>query len=234
MTSLNLIGRFLIIFWTGALYASSDNYQSHQSIRAAVHKHILGQLKEDGAEAQISVGKLDSRLRLARCDQPLVVTTPSGKENQARQTAGVSCQGGKPWTIYLSAKVSLMKQVLVASRALTRGSAITKKDLQLKARDITRLHQGFLEEPAEALGKTLKRGLRKGKVITPRLIAAPLMVKKGSRITILADTPGIKVRMAGKALASGTMGDRIRVRNQGSKRELEAIVTAPGVVKVLF
>jgi len=234
MTGSNLIGRFLIIFWTGALYASSDGYQSHQSIRAAVHKHILGQLKEEDAEARISVGKLDSRLRLAQCDQALVVTTPHGKENQARRTAGVNCRGSKPWTIYLSAKVSLMKQVLVTSRALTRGSIITKKDLQLKVRDITRLHQGYLEDPAEALGKTLKRGMRKERVITPRLITAPLMVKKGNQVAILTDTPGIKVRVAGKALANGALGDRIRVKNQSSKRELEAIVTAPGVVKVDF
>lgn len=232
MTGFNLIGRLVIIFWTGALYASSDGYQSHESIRTAVHKHILEQLDNKGAEVRITVGKLDSRLRLPRCNHPLVVSTPSGKENKARQTAAISCREAKPWTIYLSASVSLMKPVLVASRILTRGSLITKSDIGLQVRDITKLHQGFLENPADALGKTLKRGLRLGKVITPRLIAAPLMVKKGSAVTILADTQGLSVRTAGKALTNGVMGERIRVENKTSKRELEAIVTAPGIVKV--
>ncbi len=232
MTGSNLIVKLLIILWTGVLYASSVDYQSHQSIRAAVHKHILEQLNNSKAEVQISVSKLDRRLRLPLCDHPLTVSFPSGKENQARITAGVSCHGDKSWTIYLSAKVSMMQQVLVASRALTRGSIITKKDFQLQARNITRLHQGFLQDPADAQGKTLKRNLRKGKVITPRLIATPLMVKKGNHITILADTSGINVRMAGKALTNGAMGDRIRVQNMSSKRELEAIVAAPGIVKV--
>ena len=232
MTGRNLFSKLLFILWTGVLHASSVDYQSHQSIRAAVHKHIHHQLNNSNAEVRIAVSKLDSRLRLPLCDYPLTVSFPSGKENQARITAGVSCRGDKSWTIYLSAKVSVMQQVLVASRALTRGSIITKQDFQSQTRDINRLHAGFLQNPADVQGKTLKRSLRKGKVFTPRLIAAPLMVKKGNHITILTDTSGINVRMAGKALSNGAMGDRVRVQNMSSKRQLEAIVAAPGIVKV--
>jgi flagella basal body P-ring formation protein FlgA len=38
--------------------------------------------------------------------------------------------------------------------------------------------------------------------------------------------------MAGKAMSDGTKGKRIRVKNNSSKRIIEATVTAPGVVTV--
>jgi len=38
--------------------------------------------------------------------------------------------------------------------------------------------------------------------------------------------------MAGKALQNGSIGDLIRVRNESSKRELDAMVVAPGIVRV--
>jgi flagella basal body P-ring formation protein FlgA len=42
----------------------------------------------------------------------------------------------------------------------------------------------------------------------------------------------LDVRVRGVALASGGVGDRIRVRNTGSKRELDAVVVDEGLVQV--
>ncbi|MEW8014734.1 MAG: flagellar basal body P-ring formation chaperone FlgA [Candidatus Sedimenticola endophacoides] len=82
------------------------------------------------------------------------------------------------------------------------------------------------------LGNTLKRSLRMGSVLLPTHIKAPYAIKRGERVSIIAKSGELYVRMQGKALESGALNDRIQVRNESSDRKIEALVTARGVVEV--
>jgi flagella basal body P-ring formation protein FlgA len=74
--------------------------------------------------------------------------------------------------------------------------------------------------------------VKAGMVLTPALLKPQLLIKRGEKVTILADTGAVQVRMEGKALMDGARGQVIRVRNLSSKREVEAAVVAPGIVQV--
>jgi flagella basal body P-ring formation protein FlgA len=56
-------------------------------------------------------------------------------------------------------------------------------------------------------------------------------VKKGNQVVILAQIGTLQVRMNGKALSNGAVGERIKVENNSSNRRIEATVIASGVVK---
>ena len=58
------------------------------------------------------------------------------------------------------------------------------------------------------------------------------LVKRGDIVTILAEIKGLTVRVNGNALTDGHRGDEIRVKNQRSKRILQAEVIGPGTVRV--
>ena len=62
-----------IIFWSGAANAAATSIQSPESIRAAAAAHLDHLVSDTGRDVRISVGTLDSRLRLARCDTALRV-----------------------------------------------------------------------------------------------------------------------------------------------------------------
>ena len=51
-------------------------------------------------------------------------------------------------------------------------------------------------------------------------------------VTLIGRAAGIEVRAAGKAMADGGRGSRVRVQNSNSKRIVEVTVTAPGVVEL--
>lgn len=51
-------------------------------------------------------------------------------------------------------------------------------------------------------------------------------------VTIVANVGGIEVRMKGKALKSGALGDWVSVKNVSSKRQIEGRVTDAGVIQV--
>jgi flagellar basal body P-ring formation protein FlgA len=206
--------------------------QSHDSIMQAARQHILDQNNDYPSPPEITVGRLDNRLRLAKCELPLETFTPQGKRRMGRITVGVRCDGKIPWSLFVPVNVKVMAEVVVARNSLPRGTILRPDDLTLSQRDLARLHRGYLEQPKLAVGKKLRQRLRRNQVVTPSQLDTPVAVKNNSRITITASSKLMQIHMAGKALQNGSIGELIRVRNESSKRELEARVIAPGIVEV--
>ncbi|MEJ2529110.1 MAG: flagellar basal body P-ring formation chaperone FlgA, partial [Gammaproteobacteria bacterium] len=134
--------------------------------------------------------------------------------------------------LFVPVNVKVMAEVVVARNSLPRGTILRPDDLTLSQRDLARLHRGYLEQPKLAVGKKLRQRLRRNQVVTPSQLDTPVAVKNNSRITITASSKLMQIHMAGKALQNGSIGELIRVRNESSKRELEARVIAPGIVEV--
>jgi len=82
------------------------------------------------------------------------------------------------------------------------------------------------------LGKITRRPIRKGQIISPRLLAERKLVHRGDTVQIVAASEGFNIRMTGVALEPGHLGERIEVRNVQSKRIIEGQVTKAGVVHV--
>ncbi len=206
--------------------------QSPSSIGEAVTAYLSGQNASAVVAPRITVGHIDSRLRLGHCDQTLEVFTPPGQRTIGSITVGVRCSAPVNWTIYVQATVALYQPVLIARRPLPRGTKLTAADIDVVEKDIARLTLGYLSELADAEGMVLKRSISGGTVLHPGLVQHPVSIRRGERVTILGSTGGIEVRMEGVALADGSKGELIRVRNLSSGREVEAIVVSPGMVQV--
>lgn len=207
--------------------------QSLDSIQQAARQYILEQGVDYPSPPTVEADSLDPRLRLAACGQPLETFSPSTEKRPlGRVTVGVRCIGPNPWSLFVPVTVRVMAPVVVANRDLARGDLITTGDLRVETLDLSRLHRGYLERPEDAVGNRVRQHIRRDDVITPSRITVPLAVKRNSRVIIVASNPAIAVRMAGTALESGGIGDRIRVRNRSSRRELEATVVSQGVVQV--
>lgn len=216
----------------GQSQAASGGLQTHESIHEAARNHVLGDIRSSGGKNSVTASQLDRRLKLATCSQPLETFLPNGRKSESRWTVGVRCSGKKEWTLYVSVRVSTFKHVLIATRELPKGTTLTASDLKTEERDIARLHRGYLEQAEQAVGKVLKRTLHQGDVVAPTRIVSPDTIKRGSQVTILASVGSIRVRMNGKALGKGTVGDRIKVLNESSRRKIDATIIAPGIVEV--
>ncbi len=223
----------LALLWvstTSSIMAAE--YQSHESIMDTARQHILDQSGEYASPPEVIAGHLDSRLRLKQCDKPLESYTPQGKKQTGKITVGVRCNGANPWSLFVPVSVKVMAEVVVSKRSMPRGSVIGPGDITMEKRDISRLHRGYLEETSAAVGKKLRQRVRRHQVLTPHQLDKPLTVKRNTRVIIQASKESIQVRMMGKALQNGSLGQIIRVRNESSNREIDARVIAPGIVEV--
>ena len=183
-----------------------------------------------GEDASVELLPLDRRLNLARCSQQPEAFLPAAARLHGATTVGVKCLGQRPWTIYVRARVRVWQSVVVTAVALPRGQLLTAADLTVKRVDISHLAGGYLRQIEQATDMELKRAVGPAVVLTSNMVGAPVVISRGEQVTLVSDSSNLRVAMTGKALADGAVGQRIRVENSFSKRRLEGVVKAPGVV----
>ena len=220
----------LIVHPSTAVAGASQSHKSiYQTARNFIHNHVASQ---QGLKPEIKVGKLDSRLKLKKCNKSLRAFLPKGSRELGKTTIGVKCAGSHPWSLHVPVTISLYKNVVVSSRTLRKGDVITAGDVKLSKHNIADLSYGYFVEKKSGVGMKVKRRAVAGTVLTPSMLKKPLVISRGQRVAIMAQSGRMEVRMMGKALNNGAIGDRIKVINIKSKQKLEAVVTSSSEVKV--
>ena len=181
-----------------------------------------------GAIVDVTVSPIDPRVRLAACDD--LAITLRGTRVLGRVAAAARCTTPLPWQVYVSATVDVTVDVVVASSPIARNSVTSAADLTLEPRSIAPLRGAWMTDLDQALGRESKRQIRQGDVVYASSLRAPRWVRKGDRVSIVAGSRGVAVETVGLALADGTEGSQITVRNSQSERVVHGWVIAPGRV----
>ncbi len=123
-------------------------------------------------------------------------------------------------------------EVPVLNRRMLADELITANDIRwLKVRS-ARLQSNTVISDADLIGKTPRRGLRAGYPVIASAVRRPVLVPKGSLVTLILQTQKMTLTARGKALQPGSDGDVIRVNNLQSNTVIEGEVVASGRVKV--
>lgn len=211
----------------------STVFQSHASINTRVRDYLLERVPDaQRADARVELGRLDPRLRLPVCSSPLQTIATGDRPAAGAQSVGVRCAGERPWTLYVPARVAVFGPVAVIARPLARGAAIQREDLEIVQRDLGGLSYGYFDTPEAAVGKMAKQPLSAGQILRVNQVVSPKLVRRGEQVTLRVFADGFVVSVAGSALADGVLGQRIRVRNERSRRVVEGEVVAAGAVRV--
>jgi flagella basal body P-ring formation protein FlgA len=211
----------------------ADTIQSHESIQTAAETFIAETvLSSHGRLPTARAGSLDSRLRLKECDEPLEAFQPAGGRSLGNTTVGVRCPGTQPWTLYVPVKVSIYDAVVVAARPLSRGMLVRDQDVKLLEKDLAEIRAGYYKDLSQVIGQQVIRTVSMGAAITTTMVKPQMQIKRGQQINLVAVSHGLKVQMAGEALADGASGERIRVRNLSTKKVIEGIVQSATTVQV--
>ncbi len=198
--------------------------QTHESLHAAALS-FLQQETQNIKDSKITMRPLDKRLRLNQCSIPLHAFWPLANKKYGSTTIGIRCDGNKPWKIYVGAHIHIYKNVWVSNYALNRNQIISSQDINMEKRDITKLSSGYLLANHPIIGMQIKRNVPANQILTNVMLDSQKIIKRGDRITIVAKYNNIEVHAKGVALSDGSKGDRIRVKNSSSKREIEAYVS---------
>ncbi len=134
--------------------------------------------------------------------------------------------------VRVSGTVQEVRLVPVLNRLITPGEVINETDITWKKHPANRINLHAITNANHLVGQTVKRALAAGKLLNKNDVAMPVMIEKGSAVSITLQSGLMKLTMKGRALDDGGRGDVIRVMNTKSNRSLEARVISPGKVVV--
>ncbi len=190
---------------------------------------MLAAQGEDLAKLQF-IGSLKSEIRSGRREA-------RGEERSKRQAALLA---GK----LSSSDVSFRKQqqapkpveeikkqpqqpVILAVRAIARGEIITAASLDLQYVDKVpgaSASRVPIRTREALIGKEAVRPISKGKVIFSNQARAPLLVKRGEVVEVIARGGGIRVRTRAKVSQDGAAGDLVTVESLTTRERYDARV----------
>ncbi len=120
-------------------------------------------------------------------------------------------------------------RVVVPSHDIVRGSTISKSDMTY-ATITSDVMPGTVTAMSDVVGMQTRRSLRAGETIRLQDVRRPILVVKGSTVTMVFKAPGIVLTASGRALSEGGMGETVTVQNPASYRQISAVVVGPGQV----
>ncbi|MEM7292754.1 MAG: flagellar basal body P-ring formation chaperone FlgA [Pseudomonadota bacterium] len=213
--------------------ASSTVHEEVEDIKSQVTDFMNAYDYGSGLEVTTRLGKIDPRLRLARCTTPLEIEFVGAADRPGRTFLGVGCSATeKPWTIYVNALIQMRTEAYVTRTALLRGQIVQRSDITTEMIDLGNLRSGYFTSADQLIGMESSRAISAGTVLTPNLLKARQVVRRGQVVTLIASVGGIDVRMKGQAMADAARDTPVRVKNSSSGRIVEGIAESVGVVRI--
>lgn len=225
----------LIFSLHGAAETEAETHLNLDQLIDSVESYLADHYTNSGsAEIEISVNRLDPRLRLAPCDQALEYNVRDTGTPGGNVSVHTRCPGTRPWALYISAAVKVMEAVVIANRNIPKGALLSLQDFDTQLRDTSKIASNYVLDAGQLIGKATSRTIRAGEAMRFALVTEPIAVKRGDTIVVEAQSGAIMVSTQAVALADGRVGDQISVRNPQSERVVRVEIMGPGRGKVML
>ncbi|WP_229519221.1 flagellar basal body P-ring formation chaperone FlgA [Massilia rhizosphaerae] len=204
---------------------SSIPVQIEQAARAELEK----QMEASGlTEPQFDIAVVAPR-PAPPCSQQVAIE-PLDTRSPQRMRFVARCPDTPGWRYEYVVRARVSAMVAIAAAPVAPNEALTDEQVTIERRDISNIADP-ISNPADAVGQMSRRMLRPGDILRSGQLRAPILVKRGDAVTMVARREGIEVSMAGEALDEGGKGAVVRVRNVGSGQVVRMRVVAPGTVE---
>lgn len=132
----------------------------------------------------------------------------------------------------VTTRVRADRKVYLVGRPMRRGALVHREDLRVEVRDVSDIPSDAVLSPEKIIGHRTTRALGSGLVWQKSHLRMPQLVSRGQIVRLNFRTGALAIEGRGKAREDGRPGDRIRVVNVDSRREVVGTVTATGEVDV--
>ena len=161
-----------------------------------------------------------------------VSTTAQGRPGRRRFEVQLVNEGTVLANVPVTARTEARGPVVVTKQSIPRGVVLTSNDVAVVQRNQHDVPDDALTAPEQAIGMETKVALAAAAPLPRAALAAPVVVKKGDLVTMLVETPVMRLSVAGEALEAGAIGGGIKVMNRASKQTVAGKVIEHGVVLV--
>jgi flagella basal body P-ring formation protein FlgA len=217
----------------GAGGGGDPAFEDIASLEAAAQSAAMAALPPLCDRQRFITGPIQPGLQLTHCAGAVRPVIGAGQHMKDRVTVELRC-ANPAWHLYVPVRVVGTTPVAVTAHAIVMGSVLSASDLRVEQRDLSELPPGFFDDPATVVGLTAARPISGGAIVTNQQLVASKAVQRGQAVTLVANTGGMQVRMAGRALTDGLVNQRVKVQNLSSGKVVEGIARSEQVVEIIF
>ncbi len=129
-------------------------------------------------------------------------------------------------TMLVSGKIEVLIDVPVLRTTLTKGQIIDADDIEIAETKSSLVQGKIILDPAQIVGLTARRTLMPGKTMKEGDVEIPRLIARGDKIALVYKNGPLELSAQGRALDDGRQGDRVRVVNTDSNKNLQGTVLA--------
>jgi flagella basal body P-ring formation protein FlgA len=221
-------------FFSAMPCAAGAQSPAPDSVPEQVRRFVEDELArtQPGLRAQITVGDIDARMRLAPCDRTEAFLRP-GTRLWGRGYVGYRCLQRPGWSVSVPVDVHLFGPGLVALQSLPALQTIGADAVELREIDLTRESGGVVKDAAQLADKVATRPIEAGQAIPLNALRTVPAVNQGEPVKVVGIGSGFSIATEGTAMSSAAPGDLVRVRTE-SGRTIAGIARRGRIVEVSF
>jgi flagella basal body P-ring formation protein FlgA len=149
-------------------------------------------------------------------------------------TVKIEVDGREASSLVMQANINVLRDAVVTTTAIPANNLIEQSDVELRRMNITAANGKCFASLDEVVGMATTAYLQAGSVVTEKVITAPILVRRGEAVQLIASRSGFAIRTIGVAQQDGKRGAIIRVINPSTRKIIEAEVTGPQRARVIF
>jgi flagella basal body P-ring formation protein FlgA len=134
--------------------------------------------------------------------------------------------------IRISARVDLYADVVVAAHFLQKHYGIQEKDVQWVNRNVALLPNDIVTDLKDVLDHRTTLSVNGQEVFRKSMVEVPPLVKKGDRVIMAIENRQFKITTWGEVKEEGRKGDRIKLINLSSRKEVFGRVLDASTVQI--
>ncbi|GKT11100.1 MAG: flagellar basal body P-ring formation protein FlgA [Thiomicrorhabdus sp.] len=205
--------------------------QAHSEIYNLVTEHVKQKIDQKIFEPEIKLRNLSHTLKLAKCQQALIIKDRNPNKIVGRMTFGVSCLQPK-WQLYLPVAVTGKRPAVINTKGILKLAVIKSEDVESVLLPYKKVPKGSIINTETAIGMRAKKGIPPNSILKIRDFQAPYWVFKNREVTVVTRIGSIQVKTKGVALEDGVEQAQVAIKNISSNKVIKGIVIAPNTVEV--
>ena len=123
------------------------------------------------------------------------------------------------------------QNVVMTRRIVENGTVLAPEDVEVRQVRISS-PMDAVSDIRQAVGRMTNRRLPAGERISQGFLLTPPIVHRGDKVFIVVRKGALALRIQGEAMQDGAAGETIRVRNEQSKKIIEAVIRSKEEVEV--
>lgn len=230
------IRKFILITFIVAIVclAGVDAYSQDSSFIETKISDFIKKIHNNDVDLNVKFGNIPTPLR----GRPNVKSINFAKVPDAKGDGvclvEIEGKNNRDRSFYVPFRAISKTKVFVLTNSRKKNEVLRPESVTAKETVLNDNKPAYPSKIEDVIGRTLKKDVAAGTVITYSMLDDPVVIQKGEIVNVIAENNKLVVRTKGKAMEKGKVGESIRVRNVQSDKEIFGRVVDDNTILVKF